>query len=304
MKTVRVYYAGIPARNTNQEKRLVLQNFHQGVTDGASKEIESPSWEPSDLAVLQGWVHADSGSSPHLNFRKKVIESQKEIGKHTLAIDSNLFLYRDPQNTNTYLRFSLNDIFPTTGNYFTEQINPDRWQQIKRDLNFDLAPWRENGKHILICCQRNGGWSMGGVGVMQWLNETIVNLQKVTDRPLLVRLHPNDKKSKEYIKNIVDPRIKISKKTSLTEDLQNAWATVVYNSSPAVASAIEGVPIFVTDPEPERSQAYDVANLDLRHIENPSMPDRQHWIEKVSMCHYNFNDLKTGKAWETIKNYL
>lgn len=303
MKTVRVYYAGIPARNTKPEKRDVLRNFHLGVPLGQSVEIETMSWEPSDLAVLQGWVHADSGNAPHLVFRKKIIESQRRIGKHTLAIDSNLFLYRDPKNIQSYLRFSLDDIFPTTGNYFTDNIDPNRWQQIKRDIGFDLQPWRINGNHILICLQRNGGWSMGGLDVMKWCNNIIQELKKYTDRPIVVRAHPGDKKVRQYLR-LSHPNVTISSKESILDDFTNAWATITYNSSPGVASAIEGIPVFVTDPNPRVSQAMDVCNIDLSMIETPRMPERQAWIEKISMCHFNFNDLKSGVAWNIIKDYI
>ncbi len=124
MKTVRIYYAGIPKKNTKQEKRDVLTNFHLGVNlDGQSTEVHTMDWQPSDLAVMQGWVHSNSGNAPHLQFRKHIIKKQKSIGKHILAVDSNLFLYRDPKNSNQYLRFSLDDVFPTTGNYFTDNID-------------------------------------------------------------------------------------------------------------------------------------------------------------------------------------
>lgn len=304
MKTVRIYYAGIPAKNTKQEKRDVLTNFHLGVgKDASSKEVEAADWQPSDLAVIQGWVHTNSGNAPHLQFRRRVIQEQRKIGKHTLAIDSNLFLYRDPSNTKQYLRFSLNDVFPTTGNYFTDRIDPVRWQQIKSNIGFDLKSWRIRGSHILICLQRNGGWSMAGVDVMQWCNKTILELRKYTDRPIVVRAHPGDKRVKEYLK-INHPNVKISSNSSILQDFNNAWATVTYNSSPGVASAIEGIPVFVTDPIPKHSQAYDVANTDLSRIENPTAPLRNEWIEKIAMSHFNFDDLRNGIAWNIIKEYL
>lgn len=303
MKSVRIYYAGIPARNTNLEKRNVLTNFHLGVTVGQSKEIETHNWEPADLAVIQGWVHANSNRTPHLMFRKLIIDKQKSIGKHTLAIDSNLFLYKDPNNIKTYLRFSLDDVFPTTGNYFTNNVDPVRWLQIKQDLGIVLQPWRTKGNHILICLQRNGGWSMNNTDVMQWCNSTIQELLKFSDRPIVVRAHPGDRKAKEYLQ-INYPNVTISTNISILSDFKNAWAVVTYNSSPGVAAAIEGIPVFVTDPTPQHSQAFDVTNTNLSQIETPNMPDRQKWIEKLAMSHFSFNDLKTGIAWNVIKEYL
>jgi hypothetical protein len=303
MKSVRIYYAGIPANNKNLEKRSVLENFHRGVTPGWSKEINTPNWEPSDLAVLQGWVHEESQRTPHLMFRKEVIDKQRSIGKHTLAIDSNLFLYRDTGNTKSYLRFSLDGIFPTTGKYFTQTVDPNRWNTIKRNLSIDLQPWKTDGRHILICLQRNGGWSMGKLDVVTWCNNVIKTLSRKTDREIVVRAHPGDRRAKDYLK-LIHPNVKISNNPNIIDDLKNAWATVTYNSSPGVASAIEGVSVFVTDPTPQKSQAYDVANFDLSAIENPLRPERQQWIEKISMSHFNFDELKQGIAWNIIREYI
>ena len=305
MKTVRVYYAGIPANNTKKEKRDVLTNFHLGVSDGQSLEVHGFDYQPSDLAVIQGWVHQNSGNTPHLAFRRKIITQQKIAKGKTLAIDSNLFLYKDPLNTKQYLRFSLDDVFPTSGNYFTENVDPARWQQIKNDLNIEIQPWRKNGNHILVCLQRNGGWSMGGIDVIDWCNKTIKKIKEHTDRPIVVRVHPGDeKRARQYITKIKDNSVIISKKPNIIDDFRNSWATITYNSSPGVASAIEGIPVFVTDPNPKVSQAYDVCNINLSMIENPILPDRQKWIEKISMCHFNFNDLRQGTAWNIIKDYI
>lgn len=303
MKTVRIYYAGIPARNKNLEKRQVLEFFHQGVPNGQSTEVEKPDWQPSDLAVMQGWVHANSGNASHLMFRRKIIEQQRAIGKHTLAIDSNLFLYRDPGNTSHYLRFSLDGVFPTTGNYFTDSVDPTRWQKIKQDLDFDLQPWSAKGKYILIALQRNGGWSMGKLDVMEWCKNTIDTVRQYSDRPIIVRAHPGDKRARNYLR-LNYPNVKISNNEHLMEDFKNCWAVITYNSSPSVAAAIEGIPVFVTDPEPQKSQAFDVCNIDLSQIESPQRPERQQWIERLAMSHFNFDELKQGIAWNIIKEYI
>ena len=98
--------------------------------------------------------------------------------------------------------------------------------------------------------------------------------------------------------------VSLSNNPSLLTDLQNAWDTVVYNSSPSVASVIEGVPAFVTDPEPQHSQSYAVANMDLNQLENPVLHERQLWIETLAMCHWNFDELRSGEAWNFFKSYI
>jgi hypothetical protein len=79
---------------------------------------------------------------------------------------------------------------------------------------------------------------------------------------------------------------------------------VVYNSSPSVASIIEGIPAFLTDPHPQHSQSVAVANTDISRIEDPMLVDRQSWIERLSMCHWKFDELKSGEAWKFFKQYI
>jgi hypothetical protein len=215
-----------------------------------------------------------------------------------------LFLYADPNNTKTYLRYSFDGVFPTTGFYFDRDIDPTRWAKISRDLNISLKPWRTQGEHILICLQRHGGWSMGGLDVQTWLDQTIAQIrQHSKKRQIVVRTHPGDKKIKSILK-IYGKDVRLSVNERLVDDLKGAWATVVYNSSPSIASIIEGIPTFITDHNPQRSQSYEVANTDLSRLENPEMPERKTWIERVSMCHWSFDELRSGEAWQFFKRYL
>lgn len=302
-KKVITYLRGIPNQK-NLEKLEVLKRFAQGVTAAGDIGIASnqPQWSPSDVGVIQGFVHDKSPNSAHLRLRKSVVDNQIANGKHAIIIDSNLFLYADPDNSNHYLRYSANGVFPTTGNYFWDSPDPNRWKSISSNLNLHLKDWRQQGNHILICLQRNGGWSMGGLDVMEWCRQTIKRIRKYSDRPIIVRAHPGDKKAKQYLR-LNNPDIKISFTPSILDDLKNCWAVITYNSSPGVAAAIEGIPVFVTDPNPTVSQAYEVSNFKLKEIENPTCPERQQWIEKISMCHWNFAELSSGEAWSHIRKY-
>ena len=129
--TVASYLMGIPPGNKNPEKPAMLQKFVEGVNKvGDIGKVSSGDWEESDVAIVQGYVHEDSPNTPHLLLRKRVIDKQKEIGKRTIIIDSNLFLYIDKNNPLKYLRYSLDGVFPTTGNYFSNNPEPNRWKEI------------------------------------------------------------------------------------------------------------------------------------------------------------------------------
>lgn len=299
------YLGSVPPGNKNPEKENILKFFVQGVNALGDQGIlhNSLTLLDCDVAVIQGWVHEGSKNSAHLQFRKAIVDKQLKDGKHVLIADSNLFLYADKNNSKHYLRYSFDGVFPTTGNYFKDTVDPTRWQQISKDHNIELKPWRTTGSHILICTQRNGGWSMKGFDVVKWLEQTVAELKRHSSRPIIVRAHPGDKNAINYL-NSKDSRWTISNKEKLTEDLVDAWAVITYNSSPGVAAAIEGIPVFVTDRTPQVSQAFDVSNVDLSVIENPELPDRQAWVERISMCHWNFLELSNGSAWNHIKRYI
>jgi hypothetical protein len=299
------YYGGIPPGNNNLEKPLILDNFLQGVHLSGDTAIAHRGMNaiPCDVALIQGFVHEHGKTMPHLQLRQDAVNLQKHNSKRSLIVDSNLFLYADPGNTRRYLRYSFDGVFPTTGFYFDKDIDPARWEKISRNLGISLKPYRTTGSHILICLQRNGGWSMRGLNSVDWMNQTIHKIRQYSNRHIVVRAHPGDKKIKQILK-INHQNVSLSTKERLVDDFQNAWATVVYNSSPSVASLIEGIPTFLTDPQPQHSQTFGVANTDLSKLENPDMPDRQGWIERLSMCHWDFGELRSGEAWQFFKRYI
>lgn len=310
MKTVSVYHNSVPNKK-NLEKIDLLINFSKGVraVGDVSNDIHNYNYFPSDVAIIQGWLGEKNTHSLHLNLRKTVIEEQIKNKKYVVAVDSNLFLYSNTANPLHYLRYSFNGVFPNTGIYCDTIVDSKRWESVSKNLGITLKDYRTTGTHILLCLQRNGGWSMGNVDIQDWANNVISTLRRYTDRPIRIRTHPGDKTSKEIIKpNNPACKIKFSKDVTLSEnvnlvdDLNDCWAAVNYNSSPVVGAAIEGIPIFVIDPE--KSQCAEVANTDLSKIENPDMLNRQPWVERLSMFHWNFDELKSGECWQHMRKFI
>lgn len=308
---VAVYHRSVP-NSKNQEKVDLLRYFSQGVAavGDTALDVDTYNYVLAPVAVIQGWINEnnyDSKRRPHLALRNQVISQSLSAGQHVVAVDSNLFLYADTQNPQHYLRYSFNGIFPNTGNYCDSRIDPVRWNKISQDLDINLKPYRTNGNHILLCLQRNGGWSMGGINVLDWAAHVILELRNYTDREIVIRPHPGDKAARSYIGNIGNnPLLKnvriSSPAASLKDDLKNCWAAVNYNSSPVVGAAIEGVPIFVTDVN--RSQCREIANTDLSQIENPWLPDRLPWVQRLCMFHWKFSELRSGECWSHMRTFL
>lgn len=301
--TVAVYHKSVP-NSKNQEKIDLLRFFSEGITASGdiAIDVQNHNYHRSDVGVIQGWISQATGR-PHLALRNQVIQEQLRINRYVVAVDSNLFLYANTDNPLHYLRYSFNGVFPLTGIYCDTRVDPTRWQKIKKNLNLSLKDYRKTGNHILLCLQRSGGWSMGQFDIAEWANSTIAQIQSVSDRPIVIRSHPGDKNRDQYLPKINWSNCVIpSTKSNLVEDLQNCWAAVNHNSSPVVGAAIEGVPVFVTDPA--KSQCREIANLDLAQIENPLMPDRQQWVERLSMFHWNFDELRSGECWRHMREFI
>ena len=297
------YLASVPPSKKSQHKSDLLRRFVGGVQAAGDHGVLAtrPQLVDADVAFIQGWPHATGKQAAHNLFRKEVFDFQKRNNNRLLVVDSNLFNYR---GKNEYSRYSFDGVFPSTGNYFWDNPDPAHWQSISRNTGIALKDWRQNGKHILVCLQRNGGWSMGTYDIVDWAAETIAKIQQATDRPIVLRPHPGDKSARQHIGDVSHMRnVKISEPGStLLDDLKDCWAVVNHNSSPTVGSVIEGYPIFVTDPE--KSQAAQVANTDFRLIENPAMPDRQAWVERIAMCHWSQQEIMSGQAWQHIKKFI
>jgi hypothetical protein len=303
------YAATLPAKllaapHTGKEKFLTLKKYAEGVAAAgdAGKLSITLNYEPSDVAVILGWVHEHGKQAPHLQFRKHIIEQQLQRGGRTVIADSNLFLYHDTKNTHHYLRYSFNGVFPNTGIYCDTNVDSARWQKISSKLKIELKDYRTQGNHILLCLQRNGGWSMRDYDVVAWAHDTISEIRKHTSRPIVVRAHPGDKAAKQYISSIAGHNVIPSVNATLLDDLKNCWAVVNHNSSPVVGAAIEGYPIFVTDHA--KSQCREIANTDLSTIETPILFDRQSWVERISMFHWNFDELRSGECWQHMRRYI
>lgn len=310
MTKIAVYHKTVPNKK-NQEKIDILRFFAQGarVLGEEVIDVNDYSHYQSDVAIIQGWVAPGQTATPHGDLRNRVITGQLQAAKYVVGVDSNLFLYANADNPLHYLRYSLNGVFPSTGIYCDTNVDPMRWKQISDDLNLSLKDYRTTGNHILLCMQRNGGWSMGSTDAQDWAIRTIAEIRQYSDRPIVIRLHPGDKETKRIFKAggplckvKLNYGVMLSQNENLVDDLKNCWAAVNHNSSPVVGAAIEGYPVFVTDPN--NSQCRDIANTALSQIENPRMPDRQQWVERISMFHWKFDELKSGATWAHMKKFI
>lgn len=304
------YLGVVPEKNKSFEKTELLKLFIQGVNASGDTGVvyTGNTVQDSQVAVIQGWQHQRGKSAGHLALRQKIIETQQQQKKYVISADSNLFLYFTKNNEpHHYLRYGINGVFPDTAIYCDDNPNPARWQQISKDLDITIGKYRKKGRNILFCLQRNGGWSMGETDLLDWIESTVAKVRQHSDRHIILRPHPGDKKSQEYL---VKNQKRLNRLTSVSispsgrnfaEDLNKTWAVVNHNSSSIVGPVIQGYHAFITDPA--KSQCAEVTHHDFSHIENPQQFDREKWLQRISMFHWNFHELQNGSAWKHMRNY-
>ena len=99
------------------DKLDTLRYFAQGVNvEGDQGIIETnQNYQPSEVAVILGWVHEHGKTAAHLQFRQQILDGQRAAGGRTVIADSNLFLYKNRDNPGYWLRYSYDGIFTNTG---------------------------------------------------------------------------------------------------------------------------------------------------------------------------------------------
>jgi hypothetical protein len=307
---IKSYLSSLPKHINGSEKVNALTYFAEGATRSGdfATTTNSQTYETCDVGAIIGNAFDANPSKvklAHYQVRKMVMETQQLHNRYWLSIDSNVFIYKDAANPHKYLRYSFNGVFPATGIYCNDNPGEENWNNIRRDYNMELKPWRTSGNHILVCLQRPMGWSMRGYDLMKWLKKTLGQIRANSDRPILLRWHPGDWKSyPRYHSTLAKFGAKLSPQNRhITEDLINCWALVGHNSTPSAVAPIEGIPAFITD-DPAYSQGGDVANTDFSLIETPNMLDREQWIRKLAQCHWSFEDLRSGRCWAHMRNYV
>jgi len=294
-----VYLSSLPRIADRNRKIEVLHAFAQGVRSQGARVLVQTEYEIVDarLAVILGWVGTKL-SGQHIQLRQNLIAHQLKTHNHIMPIDSTCFKFVD--SNSVYLRYSLGGVFYNTNNYANKNSTDQKWNQIQQSFpQLKLNPWRTAGNHILLCLQRDGGWSMKGTNLQQWAYNAIQTIRQFSNRPIIVRPHPKVRTDVTPLLSL--PGVSESRGTTLQQDLTNAWASVFYNSSSSVAAVLAGVPVFAHDPD---CVAWNVANSNLAQIENPAMPARESWLYDLASAHWSDTESQQGLVYQKFLQYL
>lgn len=317
-------FAATSHDNTKKTKYLDALNTCINNT-GIDKSFitNSNSYVECDLAVIFGFFGKRLGDVQRV--RKNVYKAHPN--KNFIFLDADLFRFLgsngklDKQNDdkNTFVRFTYGSIMFDKGTSFNKNCDSKRWDTISNIKKIQLKPYKDTGKHIIVCLNGNPetgySWSAGDTNPYKWGSGIIRDIRKYTNKDIILRFHPNSKddvQEKIPLHMFKEKRIffsgginmkdsRIIKHTSLADDCQDAFAAVCYNTSASVTPMIEGVPVFTDQPS---CPVYSIANHSVKNIKNPLKPDRLQWVHDASYSLYNYEEVLDGTMWNHFRSNL
>jgi len=187
--------------------------------------------------------------------------------------------------------------------FANQEVDGKRWHLFEHTLK----PWQQRGQTIILLGQHHASEQWAGMPDMRtWFESQVQQIRKYTDRPIQIRPHPRNNvvfDVKKYTNvTLKNPVIDVSKidDTDFKDTLKDAWAVVNHSSNLAMEAVINGIPVFVS----EASLCYEVGNHSLDTINNPVMPDRKFWTNKLSYTEWFPDEIEKGLPWKRIKNRL
>lgn len=254
----------------------VFDAFARGVEKLGYKVVNDNS---ADVDVI--WSVLFQG---RMALNKTVWDNAKKAGRPVIVLEVGGI------NRGTTWKVGLNGI--NKGSYYIPaNVDNSRADQ----LGLKLTPWRTTGEYIIICGQHNKSLQWIDMPSMsKWIMDTIDTIQQFSNRTIIIRPHPRCPllHIESQFKNVYNqtPMHVSGTYDNFNLDFSKAWATISWNSNPGSQSIIAGVPAFVG----ENSLARDVANIDLSNIENPTMPERQQWLNELAYTEYTTKEIESG----------
>lgn len=164
----------------------------------------------------------------------------------------------------------------------------DRFKQFNKQFN----PWKKTGTKILVAAPDDKPCRFYGIDKEQWVRNTVEEIKKHTDRPVVVR-----ERAPKRIDRIATD--------TLQQALDNdVFALVTFNSVAAVESVFHGIPAFTLAPA---NAANPVSLQDLSKIETPYYADSDKlyaWGCHLAYGQFHINELKNGHAKKMLEEWF
>lgn len=247
-------------------------NFAQRFAQGCNGQLSS--WERayplSNPVMIRGMTFRHA--------TKTCLETKREF----YYIDNGYF--GNPKNKN-WFRIIKNDVHDTR----PIRSRPlDRLQRcIKLAGPLPTKPFTP-GRKILIAPPSPKSFTLWDIDQQAWIDETIAELKKYTDRPIEIRLK----------RDRADRLNTDTMEQALANDVH---CLVTYNSVAAVEALMLGKPVITLGP----NAAGPLARHSLADVENlyiPSDQERLAWLAHLSYSQFNYAEIENGTAWKILND--
>lgn len=240
----------------------------------------SASWTGAtdyDAVLAYGW-----------RYWRPCLEAYRAAGKPYVFMDL-AYWGRNPDRMveDGFYKVTVNGRHPVV----RHDLPPDRFARFGRAV----APWRADGRHILLAGMSAKNAHDLGIPPASWESETIIKLKGLTRRPILYRPKPTWKDARP----LTGARHSFGHEP-LHSALANCWAVVTHHSNVGVDGLLAGVPIYT-----EEGAARPFSMATLAEIERPAMPDgREAFFAGLAYCQWSLKEMRSGECWAHVRDQV
>ena len=161
----------------------------------------------------------------------------------------------------------------------------DRWEQ----LNIDQHSFKQGSTIVIVPPDRKIVHTLGLGSEDQWIEDTILKIKNLTDRPIRIRKRP-EPRADRVVSNTFKDFIK-----------DDTFCVIGYSSNALVEAAMHDIPVISLGHSATKS-LYSFQLDDIERIKPAYPSDKQAWLNHLAYSQFNRDELLSGYAWEVINN--
>ena len=161
----------------------------------------------------------------------------------------------------------------------------DRWEQ----LNIDQHSFKQGSTIVIVPPDRKIVHTLGLGSEDQWIEDTILKIKNLTDRPIRIRKRP-EPRADRVVSNTFKDFIK-----------DDTFCVIGYSSNALVEAAMHDIPVISLGHSATKS-LYSFQLDDIERIKPAYPSDKQAWLNHLAYSQFNREELLSGYVWEVINN--
>ena len=209
-------------------------------------------------------------------------------------------------DVNHFPRFTWNSILPYKNN-FPYDKSYNRWDDIKKKYNLTIKEYKKQRDNILFFLQIPTDASLNDLnfkkdGYLNFMIRTINDIFNYSDRKIILRSHPLNRKNDLIAEFLVNHfrktnKVFLSNENLLEDEFKNIKCAISYNSSASIEALFNGINVINLS---KMQPGFSAASNNLADIEKLSELNRDEFLKKIAFLHWENNEFES----EENKKYL